>query len=127
MDEDKAISGVVAAIGVDTAAAVCPPTCSSANRTLEVRGVVLGVSKSGTERNEDSKFKLIDLCIVLIRVVPDNSFINRHFDLLRNKFENERTCILLGDREVTANIYCTSRKKIREIKELICGNFWVTQ
>ena len=51
MDEDEAISGVVAAIGVVTAA----PTCSSANRTLEVRGVVLGVSKSGTQ---DSNSKL---------------------------------------------------------------------
>ena len=37
---------------------------------------------------------------------------------------------LLGDPEVTANIYCKSRnlpKWTRKITVQICGNFWVTQ
>ena len=39
-------------------------------------------------------------------------------------------CYILGDPEVTANIYCKSRNlpiRIRKITVQICGNFWVTQ
>ena len=37
---------------------------------------------------------------------------------------------LLGDSEITANIYCKSRKLPNtdtQISVQICGNFWVTQ